>query len=216
MKEEANNYEKWCEQWREKFLKMDQAELLERLSELKEEGELLTIRHFGRKFGVDRKNGEITALEDGRPVSNYEKLNIYTLFGYVSPLAHYKDDWVPFDKLKGTAPFSKAFQQGVIQPFARTFSGHVQELVSACEKLGGVSLPWSDAGYELKAFACIPIRFLFWEGDEEFPASGNVLFDSSATDYIHGESIVTIASMGLARLCEEAGLPMDRSAFPIF
>ncbi len=25
--DETNNYEKWCEQWREKFLKMDQEEV---------------------------------------------------------------------------------------------------------------------------------------------------------------------------------------------
>ena len=38
--EETNNYEKWCEQWREKFLQMDQEELKKRLPELKEEGDL--------------------------------------------------------------------------------------------------------------------------------------------------------------------------------
>ena len=36
--EETNNYEKWCEQWREKFLQIDQEELKKRLPELKEEG----------------------------------------------------------------------------------------------------------------------------------------------------------------------------------
>ena len=41
--EETNNYEKWCEQWREKFLQMDQEELKKRLPELKEEGNWLTI-----------------------------------------------------------------------------------------------------------------------------------------------------------------------------
>ena len=66
--------------------------------------------------------------------------------------------------------------------------------------LGGKKLPWSDMGYELSAFECIPVRFLFWEGDEEFPAQGNLLFDAGVTDFIHGESIVTIASVGLSRL----------------
>ena len=67
-----------------------------------------------------------------------------------------------------------------------------------------------------KAFECIPVRFLFWEGDEEFPAQGNILFDASATDFIHGESVVTIAVIGLMRLANLAGIAMDRSAFPVF
>lgn len=199
--EETNNYEKWCEQWREKFLKMDQEELKKRLPELQEEGEWLTICHFGRKLGVNKEDSKVIAMEDRNPVTCYERLNVYTLFSYVSPLAYYKDDWVRFDRLKGTAPFAKAFQEGVIAPFSRMFSGHVKELSKACEQLGGKKLSWSDAGYELKAFACIPVRFLFWDGDDEFPAQGNVLFDASATDYIHGESIVTIAAMGLDRIC---------------
>ena len=172
--------------------------------------------HFGRKLGVHRESGQIAALEDSDPLTCYERLNVYTLFGYVSPFAHYKDEWVRFDKLKDTSPFSKAFQQGVTQPFSRMFGGHLSELSAACEILGGKKLPWSDAGYELNAFACIPVRFLFWDGDDEFPAQGNILFDASATDFIHGESIVTIAAVGLDRIARQAGISMDRSAFPIF
>lgn len=215
-KDEQSNYEKWCEQWREKFLRMDQEELKRRLPELREEGEFLTLCHFGRKLGVHKTAGTIATMEDQQPVTCYERLNVYTLFGYVTPLAHYKDDWIRFDRLKDTSPFSKAFQEGVIQPFSRMFSGRVQELSQACEALGGKKLPWSDAGYELKAFDCIPVRFLFWDGDEEFPAQGNVLFDASATDFIHGESVVTIAAVGLERIVKLAGVPMDPSAFPVF
>ena len=51
--------------------------------------------------------------------------------------------------------------------------------------MGGQKLSHSDAGYELLAFSCIPVRFLFWDGDDEFPAQANILFDKSATDYIY-------------------------------
>ena len=97
--EETNNYEKWCEQWREKFLDMDQEKLKILLPELKEEGDWLTICHFGRKLGIHKDIGNIRAMEDDEPVTCYEKLNVYTLFGYVTPLAHFKDEWVKFEKL---------------------------------------------------------------------------------------------------------------------
>ena len=93
------------------------------------------------------------------------------------------------------------------------FDGRSGALEQAYLSLGGKKLPWSDMGYELSAFQCIPVRFLFWEGDEEFPAQGNLLFDAGATDFIHGESIVTIASVGLSRLAGAAGVPMDPAAF---
>ena len=71
----------------------------------------------------------------------------------------------------------------------------------------------SDAGYELLAFSCIPVRFLFWDGDDEFPAQANILFDKSATDYIHVESLVSIASEGLSLLSELSNLPLNGNTF---
>ena len=211
-----NNYEKCCEQWRIKFLELDQISLMKRLPELKDEGEWLTLFHFGRKFGVNKIDGQIIAMEDKEPVLCYEKLNIYTLFGYVSPFAQNVGTWVRFDYLKNAAPFSKAFQEGIIMPFGRTFNGYKEQLEQAFCKLQGHKIPQSDVGYELNAFGCIPLKFLFWEGDDEFKAQGNLLFDAGATDFIHVESIVTIAALGLNKLAKEAGVTLDRSAFSVF
>lgn len=208
----TDHYEIWCEQWRERFLAMDLRELLRRLPELRAEGEKLHIRHFGREFLVDLRSGQITA-PDGRRIAHNEKLNIYTLFGYVRAGAHLTGEWVKFDDLKDASPFAKAFQNGVTAPFARTFRGQGEALLAAAQKLGGKCLAHGDVGVELAAFECIPVRFLFWDADEDFPAQGNLLFDRSATDFIHVESIVTIASIGLSRLAEAARLPIDRSAF---
>lgn len=222
--ETINNYQLWCEQWRERFLKMDQKELQNRLPELQVDEQYLSIVHFGHRFFIDRISGEIT-LSDGTSISDTtalqnqvscsEKLNIYTLFGYVSENAVFQDNWVKFEKLKGMSPFAPAFQEGVVRPFARMFDGKVEKLREAFQKLGAKELSWSDAGYEFSAFACIPVRFLFWESDEEFPAQANLLFDASATDFIHGESIVTIATIGLARIAEAAGVEMDCGAFQV-
>ena len=124
--EETNNYERWCEQWREKFLKMDQEELKKRLPELKEEGDWLTICHFGRRLGIHKENGMIIAMEDHDPVTCYERLNVYTLFGYVSPLARYKDDWAEgyftfFKSLPGRG--DRTIFQNVQRPCKRTVPG---------------------------------------------------------------------------------------------
>jgi len=42
-----------------------------------------------------------------------------------------------------------------------------------------------------------------------------MLFDISATDFIHGESMVTIAMVELYQLAELAGLRVDSSALPL-
>ena len=54
---------------------------------------------------------------------------------------------------------------------------------------------------------------MFWDGDDEFPAQANLLFDRSATDFIHIESVVTIATELLRQLSEAAELPIPRDTF---
>lgn len=214
--EGENSYQEICERWRAGFLTLDLESLFARRPELEREGGRIILRHYHRKFGVGVSDGEIEALEDGEPVSCYEKMNIYALLRADSAGARLRDEWVPFEKLRGAAPFGRSFQANIVQPFARMFQNRLPSLARACEELGGKKLPWSDAGYELDAFACVPVRFLFWEGDDEFPAQGNLLFDAGAADFIDEKSLIRVALVGLGRIAKQAGVPMDGSAFLIF
>ena len=207
-----NNYEKQCEQWRLRFLAMDQGELCRRLPEIAAEEDRLVLWHFGRQFAVDRATGVIRVLSDSRPVDVTPRLNIYTLFGYAAAGARLSGEWVPFRELRDGAPFAPAFQNGVLSPLAATFSGQEARLAAAAEALRGRRI--GPAAFLLPAFQCIPAQLLFWDGDEDFPAQANLLFDRSATDFIHIESVVTIAAEALYQLCEAAAaLPVKGSPF---
>ena len=210
---QVSNYIKLCEEWAEKFLQMDRAELMKRLPELKEENGYLKIIHFGVPFGIREIDGRIERL-DGRGEANAtEMLNIYTLLGYVKENVFFMDKWVPFADLRNARPFGPAYKVGVTDVFAETFSGHTKELEAAFEKLGGIRLPQGDVGYQINAFECEPMRFYFWDCDEEFAAQANILFDYSATDVNHVESAVSTAEMGVRRLAEVAGLPLRGKSF---
>jgi hypothetical protein len=200
----TNNYLKACEDWRLKFLAMDQQELLEKLPEIKVEGDYLTLTLYDRKFGIHCQTGKIVTAADFQPAEIISQLNIYTLLGFASPQARFQDDWVPFRELRGASPFTMAFENHVLAPLAMTFSGQVERLVQAYRTLGGTNLSHSDAGGQINAFACIPVRFLFWDGDDEFPAQATILYDRSATDFIHVESTVSLAMEGIERLAAAA------------
>ncbi len=208
-----DNYEITCREWQERFLKeMDIAKIQEKLPEIREEGDFLILSHYGQDYGIRRKDGTIQSMEAGQDASLYTKLNIYTLLWYCKPNPALSGEWVPFRDLKDASPFGPAFQRTILDVFSKTFEGHVQELSAAFQKLGGRKLPHSDVGYQLAAFQCYPVQFLFWDGDEEFPAQSNILFDRNAVDFNHVESAVSIASEGLAKLAKAAGLPLANGA----
>ena len=216
MKDTASHYEINCRDWQERVLAMDQERLLSIIPGLERQGGDLVLRHYRERFAVDAATGAIRSLDRPGPLSTTVRLNIYTLFGYASPLAHFRDRWVTFPQLRNTSVFDAAFRNGILRPLASTFAGRAGDLRRALEGLDRAPISTSaDVGYQVAAFDCIPVRFLFWDGDEEFPAQANLLFDESATDFIHGESVVTIASYGLSRLSELAGVPIARSAIPV-
>lgn len=207
----VNNYENQCEAWRQRFCGMDQAELCRRLPELEQTDGQLLLWHYGRRLAVDRQTGRISAVSDNLPVSRTEQLNVYTLFGYVQPDARQSGVWVPFRDLRGGAPFAAAFQAGMLTPLAQTFSDKEPLLQKAAARLRGEQI--STNGYQLHAFACIPVRMMFWDADEEFSAQANLLFDQNAVDFIHVESMVTIASELLYQMADTASLPIQGGGF---
>ena len=211
--ERTSNYIKLCDEWAEKFLQMEKKELMNRLPELKEEDGYLKITHFGVPFGIRLDNGRIDRLDGRARANTTEMLNIYTLLGYAKEGAFFMNKWVPFADLRNARPFAPAYKVGETDVFEATFSGHEKELREAFGKLGGKELPQGDVGYEIRAFECMPMRFFFWERDEEFEAQGNILFDYSATDFNHVESAVSIADAGIRRLAELADLPVRGKSF---
>lgn len=209
----VSNYDRLCEEWRQKFLQMDTAALVRRLPGIKDEGDRLTMLYFGREYAVQKSDGVIVPPKGDGPVSNTTKLNFYNLFWYSKETAFFRNRWVPFRDVKNAGPFAPAFQRNVLEPFARAFSGRTAQLLEAARQLGAQRIKQGDAGFVLHAFACIPMQFLFWDGDEEFPAQANILFDYSVTDYIHEESTVSLATDGITFLMEAAGVEPEGSRY---
>ena len=205
--ERVSNYELQRKKWQRVFVNMDHVALARKLPEIELREDSLRLRHFGRLLSVDRSDGTISCLSDDQPVRFNAWMNVFTLFYYCKPNAKPTGEWVSFECLRDASPFGAAFRKGILQPLAQMFSGREDLLQPAVEALGGRKI--SANSYFLPAFSCIPMRMNFWDGDDEFPAQANLLFDRSAVDYIHVESVVTIASEGVHLLGEAAGLTND-------
>lgn len=204
--ETTDNYECTCEQWREIFLKMDHKELAQRFS-LQSDEEALYIVYFGQKYRLDRKTGMICLVDEPERIPGFNTLMaIYHLFYYAKPGAEVRGEFVPFRSVKRAAPFDPAFQKTVLKPLAEVFDGHADLLEKACIALNGTPIRQGDVGYVIDAFDCVPLTVVFWDGDDEFAAQSNILFDADITDFFHEETVVCLASDFVRRLGEEAGI----------
>lgn len=207
MKAEKSNYEQVIENWRRKFLEMDQVALIRKF-DLEVDDEALYITYFSRKLRIDRKNGVITDQEV-RPGFD-TVMNIYNTFYYAAEHPVASGNLVAFRQVKRVYPFEAAYRRTIIFRLQKTFSGKTAELKKACEILGGTPLPQGDVGYVLPVFPFLNIAVLFWDKDEEFDAQANMLFDSEITEFMHEENVVCVAADAVYYLTRAAGLPSGK------
>lgn len=197
------NYERVLDEWRAKSKTWDWEKKWRELQLPQYTGQNPQIACYGIMYEWNPRDGRIYQV--GHPEREVEfgtAMNIYSLMYHSKPTPVLSGIWVPLREVKRAYPFAAAFQNRALTPFARYFNGKKEGLIRAGEQLGFQRIPFSDVGFEAMAFPCLPVRFLFWDGDEEFPAQANILFDSNITDFVHEETVVMLGEDGVRRLME--------------
>lgn len=202
-----SNYDQVIENWRLKFLEMDQEELIRKF-QLEADEEFLYIIYFSKRFRIDRKTGFIT--EDGKSPGFDTVMNIYNTFYYSAAHPVASGNLVAFRQVKKVYPFEAAYRRTIISRLQELFAGKTEELRKACEALGGTLLPQGDVGYVLPVFPFLNIAVLFWDKDEEFEAQANMLFDSEITEFMHEENVVCVAADAVYYLTLAAGMTPEK------
>ena len=80
-------------------------------------------------------------------------------------------------------------------------------LVKICKSIGGEPIiSNADAAYRIPFLPNFPVVLKIWLPDEDFPASGRLLPDSSADHYLTIEDAVTVAEILLEKITQEVSL----------
>ncbi len=103
-------------------------------------------------------------------------------------------EWISFRELPGGDIYNTPFTNRTIRPMVGLFGQRPAKLAEAMIKLGGRQEKLGHASGSVHAFPMVPLCFVVWEGDEEIPASGQILFDRSASGYMDTEALVVLAS----------------------
>jgi Domain of unknown function (DUF3786) len=108
--------------------------------------------------------------------------------------------WVSYADLPGGRLYSKAFQGNSGDELARLFKLDVRQFANACIKAGGMPLEFSEIAYGFNALPHIPLAMTYHVGDEDFPSSCHILFDSTATNYLPIDVCAILAGMLTSRI----------------
>ncbi|MDY6793570.1 MAG: DUF3786 domain-containing protein [Thermodesulfobacteriota bacterium] len=104
-------------------------------------------------------------------------------------------DWVSFRDLKDSGPLTSYFANDVERAIADNFSGRIPDLKNAGRALKGYAPDIDvscDLGMQFYALPKIPVVMLFYDADDEFPATCSVLFERRTENYLDPECLAMV------------------------
>jgi hypothetical protein len=111
-----------------------------------------------------------------------------------------QDRWVAYRELPGAGFYFGAFVKRAVEPLKKVFGQNAQALKKAGGNLGAIPIDTGDAGLRIDVLPYAPIQIILWEGDDEFPAEANILFDAATGDCLSPEDSAWLASLTVYRL----------------
>jgi hypothetical protein len=163
-----------------------------------ENGEKIIIRFFSEPYHVDFPQIDFSSPTK-RTVSLVTRILIlhYLIRADGTPLT---GKWVGYKDIPGGLLYASVFTRRVTEPLLRKFGKSAQWFKEIGIKLGGQPAEVGDASFILQVLPFIPLQYILWEGDEEFPPTVQLLFDASVDHYLSLEDIVVLGQMATSRM----------------
>lgn len=166
----------------------------------------LLLPVFDETLRVDLKDGCLQRSEAGtwqRVADPFLELLVLVYLLNVSPFP-VKGELVSVNDLKN-AHFFQGPHALKSEALLRRFGSRMDDFARTALALGGEPVDLADAAFRLTPFPKIPLHYLLWRGDAEFPASLAILFDRSIERHLSADAIWGVVSMTSQALLLGAG-----------
>jgi len=110
---------------------------------------------------------------------------LYLLRAVDDPL---KQEMIGVQELKD-AHFFQGPHELNTAPLLDRYGHDLDGFASVCRALGGVMINMADVAFRLRPFPRIPVYYLLWAGDDEFPPGLTLLFDRSIEAHFSADGI---------------------------
>ena len=153
------------------------------------DGKEFYVNLLGREFAISHPDYAIRALDEGMlpPLPTQTFLLRYLLESKAVP---WKGEWKTFREMPWGEMYIQPYTGRVLTRAAYTFGFRLAAFRAAAEKMGALPVSYGDAGFEFPLIGNFKMRFLVWEGDDEFPPSAQVLYSDNFAEGFAAEDRV--------------------------
>jgi hypothetical protein len=161
-------------------------------------GGRVSLSFFSARYFVDLPDLVISST-DRKVISLVTKIILlhYLIKSDGRPLSNQLN---PYKEIPGGMLYAGVFARRAVEILIPLFGQSPERFLDAGLRMGGRRAEHGDASFMLSALPRVPMTYILWEGDKEFPATIQLLFDKSVEGYLSLEDIVVVGEMATSRL----------------
>jgi len=157
----------------------------------KDSQKVILIQYLNQSYQVTLPDIEVSLADSEEKVPIRDKILIlhYLTRAKGTPSSN---RLIAYKELPEGAHYFPTFYKRTIKPLLGYLGKEPGLLVDAAQKLGGRKVDYGDVAVTIDAFSRVPITLVLWQGDAEFAPEGNIIFDSTISDYLSTEDITVL------------------------
>jgi hypothetical protein len=155
----------------------------------------VTLEFLHRDISITWLDWNIFFKDTGEEVPIQQQvLILHYLNG--APGARVEGKWIAYQEVPDGKFYLDAFLRRAKNPLVQAFGNRPERLLPVTQRVYGAEpFDQGDHAVVVKAFPLVPVALILWEGDDEFPPEGNLLFDRSISHILSAEDIAWLAGM---------------------
>lgn len=105
-------------------------------------------------------------------------------------------EWISFQDLPEGRFYMDSFIKRAKEPLLRTFGADPKKMAELATRMYNASpIDFGDFSVVVQALPMVPVVLVLWQGDDEFPPEGNILFDRNISGILPAEDIALLAGL---------------------
>lgn len=153
-------------------------------------GTELRIAVLDRAVLVDTDVGTVRWDDGTEPEDTLKVILLHYLLGADGRL---DGEWMSFREFESGNLYYSVFRERALVKLISAFGSDPSRLAAAAVKLGGTRVERGDMSFDFLFFPYLKMNVTIWKGDDEVPASANILFDAAAGRMLGAEDLAHLA-----------------------
>ena len=199
-----NKEEKPFEFYLEKYKQLDPKEVSERCNiPYDEEAKEFLIRVMGYEYGISFPEFEIAPKTEDPDaylilMENIPSRTFVMRYFIEGRCAMSSGRYITFREVPTYGElYLQPFTGRCISRLTYGFGYKLPKFKAAMEKLGATPIKMGDVAYEFELINNYHMRFIFWEADEEFPPSAQILYEDNFLYGFYAEDMVVAGDISI-------------------